>query len=92
MSIESTYGLHTPICDGCGDMLEAAHDFHDAVNAKKAAGWRSVKEPWGWCDYCPACGREMNSAAADFKGVSSNACYFRYKNAPKPGQFSGRRF
>ena len=55
MSIESFSGIHMPICDGCGDELEGEFDFYDAVDAKKAAGWKSVKQEWGWDDYCPDC-------------------------------------
>ena len=55
MSIERLQGTHTPTCDGCGKELETEFDFHDAVNAKKAAGWRSVKDEGVWFDYCPNC-------------------------------------
>ncbi len=55
MSIDSFSGVHTPICDGCGEELEAEFDFYDAVSAKQAAGWKSVKQEWGWDDYCPDC-------------------------------------
>ncbi len=59
MSIESSFGIHTPTCDGCGLELEGEFDFYDAVNAKKAAGWKSVKEDWGWQDYCPDCYNDL---------------------------------
>lgn len=40
----------------------------DAVDAKKAAGWRSRKDAHGeWIDLCPAC--QHPSAASDFGGV-----------------------
>ena len=43
-------------------------DFYDAVDAKKAAGWRSRKDAHGeWIDLCPAC--QHPSAASDFGGV-----------------------
>ena len=55
MAISSEYGMHSPVCDCCGLELDEEFDFYDAVNAKKAAGWHSVKEKWGWQDYCPDC-------------------------------------
>ena len=58
MSIEKIGGFYTPTCDQCGEELQTEFDFYDAVEAKKAAGWRSVKETYGWQDYCPACYEE----------------------------------
>lgn len=55
MSIESYDGIHTPTCDYCGAELPAEFDFYDAVDAKKQAGWRSVKDDLGWSDYCDKC-------------------------------------
>jgi len=69
MSIESDDGMHTPTCDYCGDELPAEFDFHDAVQAKKDAGWRSVKDDDEWSDYCPDCYAERKGAAADFKDI-----------------------
>ena len=53
--IYSEHGAHFPMCDTCGEELQNYDDFYDAVDAKKAAGWKSVKEKWGWHDYCPTC-------------------------------------
>ena len=59
MSIEKFDGMFTPTCDNCGDYLDVEYDFYDAVNAKKLAGWRSVKESEEWFDYCPDCYNEL---------------------------------
>ncbi len=64
MSIERFGDLYTPTCDGCGDELEAEYDFYDAVNAKKAAGWKSRKVMGEWEDVCPEC--QAVEAGADF--------------------------
>ena len=53
--IDSAHDYHTPVCDACGTELEAYDDFHDAVNGKKAAGWRSKNENGEWLDYCADC-------------------------------------
>ena len=58
MSIDSRWGMHAAVCDACGETLETEFDFYDAVNARKAAGWKSIKEELGpdefeWFDYCP---------------------------------------
>ena len=55
MSIECFGDEYILTCDYCGYELEVEYDFYDAVNAKKAHGWQSVKHEWGWCDYCPDC-------------------------------------
>lgn len=55
MSIENSFGMYTPTCDCCGAELESEFDFQSAVDAKKTAGWRSVKQEWGWDDYCSGC-------------------------------------
>ncbi len=31
------------------------HDFYDAVDAKKKAGWKSQKIDGEWCDFCTDC-------------------------------------
>lgn len=55
MSIERFASFYTPTCDRCGAELEAEFDFYDAVNAKKAAGWKSRKVDGRWEDVCDAC-------------------------------------
>lgn len=65
---------YTPVCDYCGDSLPAEFDFYDAVNAKKAAGWKSIKDNYGdWTDACPECAKQFyaspTSAADDFAEV-----------------------
>lgn len=65
--IEKTGPLFTPVCDGCGTELPIQWDFLDAVNAIRAAGWRSIPPgkddgPQGWLHFCPSCagGWEFN--------------------------------
>lgn len=53
--IFSAHGYHTPICDICSAELEEYDDFQDAVDGKKAAGWRSKNEGGEWFDYCATC-------------------------------------
>lgn len=55
MSIERFDGIYTPTCDYCGKELPDEFDFYDAVDAKKRAGWHSVKDELGWSDYCDEC-------------------------------------
>lgn len=71
MSIERCGDTYTPVCDYCGDELPPEYDFYDAVEAKKAAGWKSIKDDCGeWSDACPECARELRpNAANDFRGV-----------------------
>lgn len=54
MSIEKDYDIYIALCDICGDDIGPFEDFYDAVDAKKAAGWRSRKDAHGeWLDICP---------------------------------------
>lgn len=74
MSIVRRGSGFVPICDMCGDALATEYDFYDAVDAKKAAGWRSVKDDYGdWQDVCPDCARDMRygpaTAAEDFSEI-----------------------
>jgi len=56
MSVEKSYGMFYPTCDICGDALPPEHDFYDAVEAKKEAGWKSRKGENGeWQDICTDC-------------------------------------
>jgi len=55
MSIERFCDTYTPTCDYCGAELPDEFDFYDAVDAKKQAGWHSVKDEYGWSDYCDEC-------------------------------------
>jgi hypothetical protein len=56
--IAKSADTYTPVCDGCGEELAPEWDFMDAVNAVKAAGWRTMR-PEGvhtnWEHYCPTC-------------------------------------
>ena len=55
MSIEKSRG-YIATCDLCGETLPIEPDYRDAVQAKKDAGWKSVKDEDGeWCDMCLGC-------------------------------------
>ncbi len=44
------------ICDICGEYAsEEFTYFHEAVDAKKALGWKSQKRNDEWEDVCPEC-------------------------------------
>lgn len=60
-----------PTCDICGDELGDDYDFYDAVESKKAAGWRSKKYGGDWIDMCPDCQKEQmrQDAVGDFTGI-----------------------
>lgn len=45
MSIEKDYDIYIAVCD-----IGPFEDFYDAVDAKKAAGWRSRKDAHGGMD------------------------------------------
>lgn len=61
MSIVREGSRYFPTCDICGDRLPAEHGFYEAVDAKKAAGWRSYKDgKFGWVDACPECQEETH--------------------------------
>ena len=70
MSIERSGDRYIPTCDYCGVELPEEYSFQDAVSAKKAASWKSVKDGGEWFDYCPDCFTETAGAAADFSEVS----------------------
>lgn len=66
--IEFSYGkYHTPVCDGCGAELPRGFGFEDAVDAMRAAGWRSVKLGQDWLNYCPDCDESANAARPGFE-------------------------
>jgi predicted Fe-S protein YdhL (DUF1289 family) len=71
MSIAFCDGAYTPTCDGCLETLTDVWDFYDAVDAAKAAAWRSVKADGDWENYCPGCTRKLFGAAADFADVGN---------------------
>ena len=69
MSIARCGDTYTPTCDYCGAELSPEYDFYDAVDAKKAAGWKSVKDGTDWADYCTDCYHGITGATADFSEV-----------------------
>jgi len=47
------------VCDICGiEDDETFYDFYDAVEHKKANGWKSQKYRGEWEDVCPECQQE----------------------------------
>ena len=75
MSIQKQWkrseAVFIPTCDICGAELDEEYDFYDAVEAKKAAGWRSKKICGDWMDFCPDCGDRVDrrTAAEDFTDI-----------------------
>lgn len=56
MSIERYGEEYVPTCDVCGTELPPEYMFTEAVAAKKAAGWASIKDSDGdWWDVCQNC-------------------------------------
>ena len=58
MSIEkgeiiTTYELYCDVCTESADMT--FYDFNEAVEYKKAQGWKSREDDGGWYDICPEC-------------------------------------
>jgi len=52
--IERREKFHFLFCENCD--IEIEFDcFDDAVDYKKANGWKSVKVGQDWFDYCPEC-------------------------------------
>ena len=42
-------------CDFCSNCVDELIDFKDAVDYKKANGWKSEKIEGEWFDKCPNC-------------------------------------
>jgi hypothetical protein len=58
--IERIYHEFTPVCDACGEALEACETFEDAVRKARDAEWKSRKIKGVWLDYCTRCSPELN--------------------------------
>lgn len=65
--IRKENGKYTLSCDYCSYCVEDFEEFIDAVNHKKATGWKSFHFTDGtlevWMDKCPIClanGEELN--------------------------------
>lgn len=57
--IEQFAGMYSLICDVCGEEAEETFwDFHEAVEYKRANGWKSQKHKGEWEDVCPECQEE----------------------------------
>lgn len=53
-------------CDECGDTAPgSSHEFREAVENARNAGWAVFKERGEWVHHCPDC-RSFYSAAEDF--------------------------
>jgi len=55
MSIDKDGKDYTLYCDMCADPTYTTDDYNDAVEYKKAHGWKSRKEGDDWVDICPEC-------------------------------------
>ena len=42
-------------CDYCSNYVDDFDDFQEAVDYKKANGWKSVNINGEWTDKCPDC-------------------------------------
>ena len=42
-------------CDFCSNYVDELIDFQDAVDYKKANGWKSININGEWTDKCPNC-------------------------------------
>lgn len=42
-------------CDYCSNYVEDFGDFQEAVDYKKANGWKSINVDGEWTDKCPDC-------------------------------------
>jgi hypothetical protein len=59
MMIRNAYCMYHLSCDICGEKLfKVFPEFQDAVNYKKANGWKSQKYRGEWEDVCPDCQEE----------------------------------
>lgn len=45
----------TPTCDICGEELEIAYDYADAIENVKEAGWQSRFVDGEWMNFCLEC-------------------------------------
>lgn len=55
MSIERDGKDYSVVCDICLEVGYTTDDFNDAVDYKKAYGWKSRKENGEWVDICNSC-------------------------------------
>lgn len=55
MAIEKNNGDYDLQCDFCCTRIEGIESFPEAVQYKKANGWRGVKINMEWFDKCPEC-------------------------------------
>lgn len=55
MAIERERDGHHLQCDYCSTHEGPFDSFMDAINHKKANGWKNIKEGEEWYDKCPFC-------------------------------------
>lgn len=53
--IERNGNTYTLQCDYCSNYVDDLEDFQEAVDYKKANGWRSENLSGEWLDKCPSC-------------------------------------
>ena len=60
MTIDRDFDFFSLYCDICGEEAEEQFDeFEEAVDYKKANGWKSRKRNGEWEDICPDCADEL---------------------------------
>lgn len=53
--IENSIGRYSLQCDFCSNYVDDLISFDEAVNYKKANGWKSQNIKGEWFDKCPNC-------------------------------------
>ena len=58
--IEKNWYGYALQCDCCSNCIDDFVDFQEAVDYKKAHGWKSAKIGDEWIDKCPDCLKKFN--------------------------------
>jgi hypothetical protein len=56
--IDKSYGKFYIACDGCGEELETADTFDEALSRIDAEGWETKRMGTDWINLCPTCAKE----------------------------------
>jgi len=57
--IDKSYGKFYIACDGCGEELETADTFDEALSLIDAEGWETKRLGTDWINLCPTCAKEV---------------------------------
>ncbi len=57
--IDKSYGKFYIYCDGCGEELETADTFDEALSLIDAEGWTTKRLDTEWAHLCPKCEKEV---------------------------------